>query len=153
MVTALNDASVIQNHDGFTVSDGGQTMRDDSTVLPSIRLSIPCCTSASVRVSMELVASSRIMAGGSATAARAMEISWRCPGKAGAVSGQHGVVTVRQSGDEAVRVGQLCSRNTLFIGCIQTSVTDILQHSSGKEVDLLQYHAERTAQVCLCRSC
>ena len=35
---------------------------------------------ASVRVSMELeVASSRIIAGGSATAARAMEMSWRWP--------------------------------------------------------------------------
>ena len=42
-------------------------------------LSMPSCTMASVRVSMELVASSRIIAGGSATAARAIEISWRWP--------------------------------------------------------------------------
>ena len=34
---------------------------------------MPACTMASVRVSMELVASSRIMTGGSATAARAMD--------------------------------------------------------------------------------
>ena len=33
---------------------------------------MPRCTMASVRVSMELVASSRIITGGSATAARAM---------------------------------------------------------------------------------
>ena len=37
------------------------------------------CTMASVRVSMEDVASSRIITGGSATAARAMEMSCRCP--------------------------------------------------------------------------
>ena len=43
-----------------------------NTVRPSISSSMPLCTSASVRVSMELVASSRIMTGGSATAARAM---------------------------------------------------------------------------------
>ena len=49
------------------------------TVRPFIRLSMPFWTRASVLVSMELVASSRIMTGGSATAARAMEISWRCP--------------------------------------------------------------------------
>ena len=48
-------------------------------VLPSISLSIPSCTSFSVRVSMELVASSRIRTGGSATAARAMERSCRWP--------------------------------------------------------------------------
>ena len=48
-------------------------------VLPSISLSIPSCTSFSVRVSMELVASSRIRTGGSATAARAMERSCLWP--------------------------------------------------------------------------
>ena len=50
-----------------------------NTVRPFIRLSIPFCTSASVLVSMEEVASSRIITGGSATAARAMEISCRWP--------------------------------------------------------------------------
>ena len=50
-----------------------------NTVRPFISESMPFCTSASVRVSMEDVASSRIMTGGSATAARAMAISWRCP--------------------------------------------------------------------------
>ena len=46
-------------------------------VRPYIRPSMPRCTNASVRVSMEEVASSRISTGGSATAARAMASSWR----------------------------------------------------------------------------
>ena len=46
-----------------------------NTVLPFMSASMPRCTSSSVRVSMELVASSRIMTGGSATAARAMDSS------------------------------------------------------------------------------
>ena len=50
-----------------------------NTVRPFIKASMPACTSASVWVSMEEVASSRIMTGGSATAARAMAISCRCP--------------------------------------------------------------------------
>ena len=50
-----------------------------NTVRPCISLSIPLCTRASVLVSMEEVASSRIMTGGLETAALAMEISWRCP--------------------------------------------------------------------------
>ena len=45
------------------------------TVRPDIRASIPSWTIASVRVSMDEVASSIIMTGGSATAARAMEMS------------------------------------------------------------------------------
>ena len=50
-----------------------------NTVRPAIRASIPRCTMASVRVSMELVASSIIMTGGSATAARAIASSCRWP--------------------------------------------------------------------------
>ena len=49
------------------------------TVRPSISLSMPRCTMASVRVSMDEVASSRIITGGSATAARAMAMSCLCP--------------------------------------------------------------------------
>ena len=40
---------------------------------------MPRWTIASVRVSIEDVASSSTMTGGSATAARAMEMSWRWP--------------------------------------------------------------------------
>ena len=50
-----------------------------NTVRPCISRSMPRCTSASVRVSMEDVASSSIITGGSATAARAMESSCRWP--------------------------------------------------------------------------
>ena len=50
-----------------------------NTVRPYIRESMPCWTMDSVRVSMEDVASSRIITGGSATAARAMASSCRWP--------------------------------------------------------------------------
>ena len=50
-----------------------------NTVRPFINESIPACTIASVRVSILEVASSKINTGGSATAARAMANSWRCP--------------------------------------------------------------------------
>ena len=49
------------------------------TVRCSIRASIPRSMCRSVRVSMEEVASSRIITGGSATAARAMASSCRWP--------------------------------------------------------------------------
>ena len=50
-----------------------------NTVLPFIKLSIPLWTSASVLVSIEDVASSRIITGGLATAALAIDISCLCP--------------------------------------------------------------------------
>ena len=50
-----------------------------NTVRPAMSRSMPCSMSFSVRVSMELVASSRISTGGLAQAARAMFKSCRSP--------------------------------------------------------------------------
>ena len=67
---------------------------------------MPFSISASVRVSMEEVASSRISTGGSATAARAMASSCRWPWRqVGAVGGHHRVVALGQAADEGVGVG------------------------------------------------
>ena len=82
---------------------------------------------ASVRVSMELVASSRIITGGSATAARAMAISWRWPCERFApllVSMR--VVALRQARDEVVRAGELCRRDALLVRRVQTAVADVV---------------------------
>ena len=79
MVAALDDLAVLQHHDGVGVADGGQPVCNHKDVRPSISRSIPFSIRASVRVSMELVASSRISTGGSATAARAMASSCRWP--------------------------------------------------------------------------
>ena len=79
MGAALDDAAVVQYHDGVGVAHGGQPVGDDEDGAAVISASMPCWTIASVRVSIELVASSRIITGGSATAARAMASSWRWP--------------------------------------------------------------------------
>ena len=72
MVAALDDLSVVQDHDGVAVADGGQAVGDDEYGPACIRLSIPFCTMLSVRVSMLEVASSSISTGGLATAALAI---------------------------------------------------------------------------------
>ena len=76
----LDDAALLHDHDAVRVLDCGKPMGNDKggPSLSSGRPS-PACTSFSVLVSMEEVASSRIRAGGSATAARAMASSCRCP--------------------------------------------------------------------------
>ena len=57
---------------------------------------------------MEEVASSRIITGGSATAARAMAMQLPLAlGEVAAVAGQQGVVALGQAADEVVGVGQL----------------------------------------------
>ena len=109
---------------------------------------MPACTMASVRVSMEEVASSRIITGGSATAARAMAdqlaLALR---QAGAVAGEHGVVAVGQAGDEVVGVGELGRRDALLVGGVQVAVADVVHHGAGEQVGVLQHDAERAAQV------
>ena len=117
-------------------------------VRPFIRASIPRCTIASVRVSMELVASSKIIAGGSATAARAIEISWRCPWeRLGAIAREHGVVAFRQAGDEVVRAGELGCGDAFRVACVEVAVADVVHHSAGEQVHVLQHYAQASAQV------
>ena len=79
-------------------------------VRPVIRASMPRWTMASVWVSMELVASSMIMTGGSATAARGdgQQLALAL-GQVGAVAGQHGVVALGQAADEVVGAGSLAA--------------------------------------------
>ena len=73
-VAALNDAALLKDHDARPqFRTVGKSVGDDERRCgPSSGRPYRACTSASVRVSMEDVASSRISTGGSATAARAM---------------------------------------------------------------------------------
>ena len=77
MAAPLDDPALLQNHDAVGVAHSGQPVGDDEGSTAVHEPSMPCCTSISVRVSMEEVASSRMSTGGSATAARAMASNWR----------------------------------------------------------------------------
>ena len=77
MAAALDNPSLLENHDHIGTVDSLCAITN--TVRPCISASIPFCTIASVLVSIEDVASSIIITGGSATAARAIEISCLCP--------------------------------------------------------------------------
>ena len=106
-----------------------------NVVRPFIRASIPACTSFSVRVSIDDVASSRIRAGGSATAARAMASSCSLSlTQVRSVTGKHGVVAIRQPPDESVRIGKFCRPDTFFIRGIQLAISYIIHYSPGKQV-------------------
>ena len=67
-------------------------------------------------------------------------------GQAAAVSGKHRIIAMGQHPDKAVRIGQLRRRDTFLIGSIQLAVPDIVHYRTGKQVHILQYHTEGTAQ-------
>lgn len=116
-------------------------------VRPYIRPSMPRCTSASVRVSMEEVASSRISTGDLPRRHGRWPAAGVGPAKVCTIAGEHGVVAFRQALDEAIRVGKAGGGDALFIGGIQPAVADILHHRAGEQVSILQHDAQRTAQI------
>ena len=98
---------------------------------------------------MELVASSRIMTGGFDTAARAMEISCRCPWDSPLPSSfKNCVIALGQHSYKAVGVGQPGGGDALLIGGVQAAVADVLHDGAGEQVGVLQHDAQRAAQVC-----
>ena len=58
-------------------------------------------------------------------------------GKTGAITGEDGVISLRESADKAVRIGQFGGCDTFFIGGFKIAVTDIFHDGSCKEVDVL----------------
>ena len=67
--------------------------------------------------------------------------------KVRAVARQHGVIAVRQTGNEVVRVGKLCRPDAFLIRGVQLSVPDVIHNRSRKEVCFLQNHTKRTAEI------
>ena len=97
---------------------------------------------------MELVASSRISTGGSAIAAPGN--SQKLPlslAQVRPVAGKDGVISVGQTADKSVGIGQLRCRPHFLIRGVQFTVTDILRHGSGKQVGILQHNAQRVPQI------
>ena len=98
-------------------------------VLPFIRRSIPSCTSVSVRVSMEEVASSRISTGGIGHSRPGngqklpLALAQVCP-----VPCENGLIAVRQTLDKIVGIGQLGGSHTFPIGGVQPSISDIVHN-------------------------
>ena len=51
--------------------------------------------------------------------------------------------------DKAVRIRQPGRGDAFIVSSIQLAVPDIIHHCTGEQVDILQYDAERLAQVFL----
>ena len=85
---------------------------------------------------------------GSASSARANEISWRCPWLIlPPPLAERRVVPLRQGDDEIVRVGRARRRLDRLARCPQLPVADILRDRATEEERLLQHDRDLLAQA------
>ena len=68
-------------------------------------------------------------------------------GQIGTVAGEHGVVTLRQTGDKIVGIGQLCRLDARFVRGVQSAVADVLHDGTGEQVGILQNDAQASPQI------
>ena len=102
----------------------------------------------SVRVSTELVASSRIRIAGSARNARGDRQQLLLPGAdVVALFVDHRVVAVGQRVHEAVDVGGARGLEDLLLGRVGIAVRDVLADRAAEEPRVLQHHADLRAQL------
>lgn len=101
---------------------------------------------------MELVASSKMSTGGSATATRDSEqLALALLEQVGTVRGHERVVTLRQAADKRVGAGGLGSGAHFFVSRVELAKADVLRNGAAKQVRVLQHNAERPAQAGLGR--
>ena len=67
----------------------------------------------------------------------------------GAVRGYHRVISLWQTADKRICVGNLRRPFNFLLGSIQFSKPDIVRHRSCKQMGVLQYNSKRMAQGCL----
>ena len=148
MITALNDLSVLQNHDGVGVPHCGKTVGDHE--------SGPLCHQR-IHALLDMLFRSRIDG-----ARRFIEDQDRCPGyrrsrdikklslalaQVRAVALQNRVIALGKPHDKGMGRCHLRRLNDLFIGGIQSSVTDIFHDRPRKQMGVLKNHGDMAAQL------
>ena len=63
------------------------------------------------------------------------------------VSGEHGIIAVRQTADKGVGVCQDSGLTHLLVRGLQTAKADVVSNGPGKEVRLLHHHRQGTAEI------
>ena len=95
---------------------------------------MPRCTSCSVRVSTEDVASSSTRTGGLDTAARAMAFALA---EIASVRAQDGMVAPGEPSDEVVGTYDLCGTDAVLVCGVEPSVAQVVEHAGGEEAGFL----------------
>ena len=148
MITALDDLSVLQNHDGVGVAHGGEAVSDHEGG--------PFCHQ-TIHALLDVLFRSRIDG-----ARRFIEDQDRCPGyrrsrdikklslalaQVRAVALQNRVIALGKPHDKGMGRCHLRCLNDLFVGGIKPSVPDIFHNRSRKQMRILKHHGDVAAQL------
>lgn len=148
MITALDDLSVLQNHDGVGVAHGGEAVSDHEGG--------PFCHQ-TIHALLDVLFRSRIDG-----ARRFIEDQDWCPGyrrsrdikklslalaQVRAVALQNRVIALWKPHDKGMGRCHLRCLNDLLVCGIKPSVADILHDRSRKQVGILKNHGDMAAQL------
>ena len=150
MRSALDDPAVIQHDDDVGVLDRGQSVRDDedrASFHERVHTALYDGFCTRVDGGSRLVQDhDRRICHSSSCDGKQLALSL---GQVRAVSGQHGVVAFRKTGDEVVRSRELCRADAFLVGSVQFSVADVFHDGAGEEVYVLEHDPQRVAQIVL----
>ena len=145
---ALDDASVVEDHDRVAVADGGQAVRDDEDRPPfhqRVHAALHERFGARVDGAGRLVENhDRGIGDGRARDGEQLPLALR---EVRAVGRQHRVVALGQARDEIVRVGQLRGADAVVVRGVELAVADVVHDRAGEEVDVLQDDADRMTEI------
>ena len=148
MITALDDLSILQNHDGVGVAHGGEAVGDHKGSPFSHQ---------TVHALLDVLFCSRIDG-----ARRFIEDQNRCLGyrrsrdikklslaltQVRAVALQNRVIALGKPHDKGMGRCHLRCLNDLLVGGIKPSVPDIFHDRSRKQVGILKHHGDMAAQL------
>ena len=145
---ALDDAAVVQHHDGVGVAHGREAVGDDehgAALHQGVHAALHDGLGARVDGRSGLVEDHHRRVGhGRAGDGQQLPLALA---EVGAVALQLRIVALGQAADEVVCAGQLGGGDAFFIGGVQLAVAYVLHHRAGEEVGVLQNDAQRVAQI------
>ena len=150
MAAALDDAAVVEDHDDVGVLDGRQAVRDDehrAALHQLIHAALDDGLGARVDGRCRFIedhdrrVGDRRAGDGDELALALREVR--------AVVGELRRIALGETRDEVVRAGELRRGDALFVRCVEFTITNVVHHRAGEEVDVLQDDAERAAKICL----
>lgn len=148
MCAPLNDAAVVQHHDGVGVLDRGEPVGNDEH-RAAFHQSVHALLDNGLGVGVDgrgcLVQDHHGRVGHSGPG-NGQQLPLAL-GQVGAVALQGGVIAIGQTGDEVVSAGQLGGGNAFLVGGVQTAIADVFHHGAGEQVGVLEHHAQRPPEV------
>jgi hypothetical protein len=143
----LDDAPRLHDEDDVGVADRREPVRDDEGRPVRAQRPIACCTSSSVRVSTDEVASSRMSSAGSERNARAMVMSCFSPAERLLPPRRAPCRSRRAASARSGRRRSPGRREDLLLGRAGPAVGDVVADRPGEQPGVLQHHADPAAQI------